>query len=81
MRRDVPALGRNAQSPLAIWLRRTPLALVVVLNVALILVTFAALGAIEPAWWVALRSEAWADVVIVPMLWPTILFLLLRGID
>ena len=50
-------------------------------NVALILVAIAALDALGPTWWDELRSQPWGGAVIVPMLWPTILFLLLRGID
>ncbi len=80
-RDDVPALGRRRRSPLARRLARTPLVLVVTANVALILVAIAALDALGPTWWDELRSQPWGGAVIVPMLWPTILFLLLRGID
>lgn len=74
-------LGQHTRTPLARRLRTIPLVLVVTVNVVAILAALSALDALEPTWWVGLRAEPWATVVVVPMLWPTILFLLLRGTE
>lgn len=78
---DRPALGLDPRSPLAQRLRTVPLVLVLVVNVAGILATFGALGAVDPPWWADLHDHDWSLGIVIPMLWPTGLFLALRGID
>jgi hypothetical protein len=58
-----------------------PLALVLVVNVAVIVATLGALGAVDPPWWQELGDRSWSRFVVVPLLWPTALFLALRGVD
>ena len=53
--------------------------LVVTVTVVAILVAVRALDALAPTWWVGLRAEPWATALVVPMLWPTVLFLAVRG--
>jgi hypothetical protein len=72
-------LGQRSRSPLSRRLRTIPLVLVVTVNVVAILVAVSALDALEPTWWVGLRAEPWATALVVPMLWPTVLFLAVRG--
>lgn len=78
-RGEQPALGRNRRSPLSRRLHTIPLVLVVTLNVALIIATMGALAAVGPPAWDELMDQTWGLVVLVPMLWPTIVFLGLRG--
>lgn len=76
-----PALGRNRSSPLAQRLRTVPLVLVVVVNVAGILVALGAMAAVGPDWWDRLVDRPWGRFVMVPLLWPTVGFLAVRGLD
>ena len=78
---DQPALGRNRRSPAARRLRTIPLVLVVVVNVALIIAVLGALAAVGPTWWDDLMAQPWSWAVVIPMLWPTVLFLAVRGVD
>lgn len=80
-REDAPALGRRRRSGLSRRLHRFPLVLVLTLNVAVALVALAALEAADAPWWDEVTSQPWGTLVIVPLLWPTILFLALRGLD
>lgn len=79
--RDQPALGRNRRSALSRRLGTIPLVLVVMVNVALILIVLGGMAAVGPAWWDDLMAQPWGQVVVVPLLWPTIVFLALRGVD
>jgi hypothetical protein len=76
-----PVPGRERRTPLALRLRTVPLALVLVVNVAVIVATLGALGAVDPPWWQELGDRSWSRFVVVPLLWPTALFLALRGVD
>lgn len=80
-KREQPALGRNHRSSLSRRLRTLPLVIVLAANVAVALATAGALSAIGPAWWDDLVAQPWGLVVLIPLLWPTILFLALRGFD
>lgn len=80
-RGEQPALGRNRRRPLARRLRAVPLVLVVLVNVALAVAVVGGLSAVGPQWWDDLMAQPWSQVVLIPLLWPTIVFLALRGLD
>ena len=44
-------------------------------------VLVALLGALGPVWWDDLIGQSWSLVVLIPLLWPTVLFLAVRGMD
>lgn len=77
----LPALGRNRTASAARRLRTIPLVLVVVVNVAGILVVLGAMAAVGPDWWDGLLDRPWGRFVVVPLLWPTVAFLAVRGLD
>lgn len=80
-RREQVALGQNPRGTWSRRLRTMPLVIVVALNVALVLGVLGTMAALGPAWWDDLMAEEWSLVVLIPLLWPTVLFLAVRGID
>jgi len=80
-RRDLPALGRDGRTPRQRRLRQVPLLLVLAVNVAVAVGLLAAIDAMDLAWWEQIQEQSWDQFVLVPLLWPTIAFLALRGLD
>jgi len=78
---DRPALGREPRSRRQRRLRQIPLVLVLVVNVAVAIAVLAGLDALELPWWQEIQDQPWDQFVIVPLLWPTIAFLALKGVD
>ena len=78
---EQPALGQNPRGAWSRRLRTIPLVVVVAVNVVAALVVVGVLSALAPPWWEALMDQSWNLVVLIPLLWPTIAFLAVRGID
>ena len=76
-----PALGRNPRSKLQRNLAAIPLVLVMAANVAFVGAVVGGLAALDPPWWEELRRQSWSSFLVVPLFWPTVAFLALRGID
>ena len=80
-RGEQPALGRNPRGTWSRRLRSLPLVVVLAANVAGALAFLGAMAALGPEWWDDLMDQSWNVAVVIPLLWPTILFLAVRGLD
>lgn len=80
-RAEQPALGKSPRGTWSRRMRTVPLVVVLAANVALVLAVLGGMAAVGPEWWDEMMGESWSLVVLIPLLWPTILFLAIRGMD